>query len=71
MKALGATARRGWSSVTGVGREMVNFGAAQFRPGHWVYADEDCVVVSPDELDFELTQQMATSVSPDAIGGYK
>jgi regulator of RNase E activity RraA len=26
-------------------------GAANFKPGDWVYADPDCVIVSPIELD--------------------
>ena len=28
----------------------VEFGGATFRPGDWVYCDEDGVLVSPQEL---------------------
>lgn len=28
----------------------VTFGGATFRPGDWVYADKDGILVSPEEL---------------------
>ena len=63
VKALGATARRGWNPVSGSGNGVVSFGSAQFSAGQWVYADEDCVLVSPNELDFELAGQMAAPLT--------
>ncbi|BBD41064.1 4-hydroxy-4-methyl-2-oxoglutarate aldolase (plasmid) [Aminobacter sp. Y103A] len=63
VKALGATARRGWNPVSGVGNGVINFGGALFSPGQWVYADEDCVLVSPNELDFELAGQTAAPLA--------
>ncbi|WP_395446631.1 ribonuclease E activity regulator RraA (plasmid) [Aminobacter sp. UC22_36] len=72
VKALGATARRGWSPVSGVGNGVINFGGALFSPGQWVYADEDCVLVSPNELDFELASQTAAPIAAlEAAAGYK
>lgn len=72
VKALGATARRGWDPVSRTGNGTIGFGAVQFSPGHWIYADEDCVLVSPHELDLELASQTAAPLSArDAAAGYK
>ena len=30
--------------------DVVTFGGARFTPGHWVYCDEDGVLVAPKEL---------------------
>jgi regulator of ribonuclease activity A len=51
IKALGATARRTWS--VGAGRHGVplQFGSVAVRPGHWVYADRDCVLISSGPRD--------------------
>lgn len=51
VKALGTTARRGWTPSSGARGTVLQFGGAIFRPGHWVYADRDCVIVSPYPLD--------------------
>ncbi len=47
VKALGTTARRNNGPITPSRRGTVSFGGARFESGHWVYADPDCVVVSP------------------------
>jgi regulator of ribonuclease activity A len=46
VKALGATARRGWTPAPAEWDVTVEFGAVAFRPGDWVYADRDSVIVS-------------------------
>lgn len=72
VKALGATARRGWTPVSGSANCAVNFGSIQFIPGQWVYADEDCVLVSPDALDFKLAAQTAAPLTArDVADSYK
>ncbi len=50
VKALGATARRGWSSGSSARDVPLEFGGITFAPGSWVYADVDSVLVSPTEL---------------------
>ncbi len=51
VKALGTTARRGWTPATAERDVPVMIGGATFSPGYWVYADSDCVIVSRSELD--------------------
>jgi regulator of ribonuclease activity A len=51
VKALGVTARRGWTPTEGERDVPLHFGSVNFTPGHWVYADQDCVLVSPTRLD--------------------
>ena len=50
VKALGVNPAR--SSKTGAGEVDVpiEFGGVRFQPGHWVYCDEDGVLVSATEL---------------------
>ncbi len=50
VKALGATARRGWSSGSSARDVPLEFGGITVVPGSWVYADVDSVLVSPIEL---------------------
>ena len=52
-KALGTNPAK--SSKTGAGEidVPVEFGGVRFEPGHWVYCDEDGVLVSPEELSLE------------------
>lgn len=52
VKALATTARRSW--VHGVGHRDIplSFGGAHFESGFWIYADRDCVLVSPKRLPF-------------------
>jgi regulator of ribonuclease activity A len=50
VKALGTTARRNNGPITPSRRGAVTFGGVRFEPGHWVYADADCVVSSPTRI---------------------
>ncbi len=50
VKALGTTARRGWSAAQATRGEPVSFGGASFATGDWIYADRDCVIASAEEL---------------------
>jgi len=50
VRALGATARRGWSpNGYEVGVDL-QFGGATVRPGQWIYADRDSVIIAPEPL---------------------
>jgi regulator of ribonuclease activity A len=51
VKALGATARRTWIHTQGHRDVPVEFGAARFETGNWVYADPDAVLISDARLD--------------------
>ena len=50
LKALGSNPRK--SRKTGAGERdvPVTFGSVTFTPGHWLYSDEDGIVVSATEL---------------------
>lgn len=50
VKALGVNAAK--SSKEGVGAvdALVEFGGVRFEPGHWVYCDEDGILVAPHAL---------------------
>ncbi len=50
VRALGTTARRGWSPAPATQGEPVRFGEVTFTSGDWVYADRDCVIVAAEEL---------------------
>jgi regulator of ribonuclease activity A len=50
VKALGVTPRRSIFEVAGQADIPVRFGGVTFRPGDWVYADEDGLLVSPHPL---------------------
>jgi regulator of ribonuclease activity A len=50
-KALGVTPARSAKNGDGEVDVAVEFGGARFKPGHWIYCDEDGVLVSPHELD--------------------
>jgi regulator of ribonuclease activity A len=63
VKALGTTARRGWTPGPSERETPVTIGGATFTPGDWVYADSDCVIVSPAELD--LTKLVAAPIQPE------
>jgi regulator of ribonuclease activity A len=64
VKALGATARRGWAPIVPTNDITLTIGGATFHPGDWVYADVDSVIVSRTELD--LTALPAAPLSyPD------
>jgi regulator of ribonuclease activity A len=51
IKALGVTPAKSEKQGEGQTDVPVEFGGASFRPGDWVYCDEDGVLVSPRELD--------------------
>jgi regulator of ribonuclease activity A len=50
VKALGTTARRSPVEQGGERSVPVGFGGVVFRPGDWVYADADAVIVSARPL---------------------
>ncbi|MEZ5777028.1 MAG: ribonuclease E activity regulator RraA [Paracoccaceae bacterium] len=50
VRALGTTARRGWTSGPSSQGKPVSFGGVTLAPGDWVYADRDCVIVAASEL---------------------
>ncbi|MBW8481454.1 ribonuclease E activity regulator RraA [Actinomadura parmotrematis] len=49
-KALGSNPRKSAKDGAGEVDVTVEFGGAQFRPGDWLYGDEDGVVVAAREL---------------------
>lgn len=51
VKALGTTARRGWTPIVPTNDIALTIGGVAFHPGDWIYADIDCVIVSRSELD--------------------
>ena len=50
VRALGTTARRGWSQTSAIPDQSVTFGGVTIAPGDWLYADRDCVIVAAAEL---------------------
>lgn len=50
IKALGSNPWRSGKSGAGKVDVAVSFGGVTFKPGDWVYSDEDGVLVSPREL---------------------
>ena len=50
IKALGSNPWRSSKNGTGQVDVPVSFGGVEFRPGHWLYSDEDGVLVSPRSL---------------------
>jgi len=50
VKALGATARKGWQATPGTPDLPIHFGGVTFFPGDWIHADRDCVVISSTKL---------------------
>tara|TARA_R110002049_G_scaffold199948_2_gene370431 strand:+ start:362 stop:631 length:270 start_codon:yes stop_codon:yes gene_type:complete len=48
--ALGTTARRSNDPTEGQMDDPVSFGGITFHSGDWVYADANCVVLSPRQL---------------------
>jgi regulator of ribonuclease activity A len=49
-KALGVNAAKSSKDGTGAVDAIVEFGGVQFEPGHWIYYDEDGILVAPHEL---------------------
>lgn len=56
VKALGVTARRGWSPGPSQRDVPLAFGGIHVNPGDWIYADEDCVLASAEQLDLSKIQ---------------
>lgn len=50
VRALGTTARRGWSPAETTNGVPVSFGGVTFASGDWVYVDRDCVIVADRAL---------------------
>lgn len=50
VKALGTVPIKSAKAGAGAVDEDLNFGGATFTPGHWVYCDEDGILVAPREL---------------------
>lgn len=46
IKALGTNPRKSAKNLLGEVDVPVSFGGATFAPGHWVYSDEDGIVIS-------------------------
>lgn len=50
IKALGSNPWRSAKSGAGQMDVAVSFGGVEFKPGDWLYSDEDGILVSPREL---------------------
>ena len=50
IKALGSNPRKSAKNAIGQIDQPVSFGGVTFRPGEWLYSDDDGVVVSPHQL---------------------
>ena len=50
IKALGANPRRSVKKGKGERDTTLNFADTTFMPGDWLYADEDGILLSPEEL---------------------
>ena len=50
IKALGTNPRKSTKNGDGLVDVVVNFGGVDFVPGHWLYSDEDGILVSPTPL---------------------
>lgn len=51
VKALSTNPRKSKKNGDGVIDEAVTFGGVTFVPGHWLYSDEDGILVAPNKLD--------------------
>ena len=51
VKALGTNPKK--SGKNGIGRVnvTVSFGTVTFTPGHWIYSDDDGILVSAEKLE--------------------
>lgn len=50
VKALGVNPAKSSKDGTGSIDEVVEFGGVRFEPGHWVYCDEDGILVAAQKL---------------------
>ena len=51
VKALGVNPAKSDKKGEGETDIELNFGGVRFRPGDWVYCDEDGILVSPDRIE--------------------
>ena len=51
VKALGVNPAKSEKKGDGETDVELNFGDARFRPGEWVYCDEDGILVSPERIE--------------------
>ncbi len=64
VKALGVTARRGWTPGPSERDVPLSFGGVTFTSGDWIYADVDSVLVSPEKLDLTAEPAPLQSEEP-------
>lgn len=50
VKALGTNPKRGEKRGTGETGVIVEFGGVRFTPGHWLYSDDDGILVAEQPL---------------------
>lgn len=50
VKALGSNPKRSAKNGTGRTDAPVSFGGVTFAPGHWIYSDDDGILVSSEKL---------------------
>jgi regulator of ribonuclease activity A len=51
VKALGTNPRRSAKNGAGRANVPVSFGGVTFVPGHWIYCDDDGILVSAEKLE--------------------
>ncbi len=51
IKALGTNPAKSVKRGEGAVDVVLHFGGARFEPGHWVYCDENGVLVAPSQID--------------------
>ncbi|KAL7512006.1 hypothetical protein ACHAXN_009082 [Cyclotella atomus] len=56
VKALGTHPVKSLKAYPGEKGSVVNFGGVEFIPGHWLYADEDGIIVSESMLHNESSK---------------
>jgi len=50
IKALGTNPAKSIKKGEGTVDVMLHFGGARFEPGHWIYCDENGVLIAPKEI---------------------
>jgi regulator of ribonuclease activity A len=50
VKALGTNPRKSQKEGTGASDLLISFAGVDFAPGHWIYCDEDGILVSAKKL---------------------
>ena len=54
VKAMGSNPRKGEKHGLGHIEAVVSFGGVSFAPGHWLYSDEDGILVSSPALHLQI-----------------